>query len=232
MPSSNINIGGEDVVITPSDLAERLDALIEQIKSEYDLQRLLILPPDITRLNSRAGEITAHLWNRLHDSVHIDIMPALGTHKPMTETECVRMFGKDIPYERFLPHRWRTDLKELGALSSEEIATLSDGKFSESMTVAVNKQLFDGNYDLILSLGQVVPHEVIGLANYTKNILVGTGGRDTINKSHFLGAVCGMESIMGRIDTPVRRALNTAFDRYLRKRSAYPFPADCRWGRR
>ena len=215
MPN-NINIGGDDVTITSSDLASRLDALIEQIKSEHKLKRLMILPPDITRLNSRAGEITAHLWGRLHDSIHIDIMPALGTHKPMTEAECIRMFGKDIPYDRFLPHRWRTDLKELGELTTDEIATLSDGKLKEPMAVAVNKQLFDGNYDLILSIGQVVPHEVIGLANYTKNILVGTGGRDTINKSHFLGAVCGMESIMGRIDTPVRRALNTAFDRYLR----------------
>ncbi len=216
MPN-NINIGGENVTITSSDLANRLDALIEQIKTEHKLKRLLILPPDITRLNSRAGEITAHLWDRLHNSVHIDIMPALGTHKPMTEAECIRMFGKEIPYDRFLPHRWRTDLKELGELTADEIAKLSDGKFKEPMAVAVNKQLFDGNYDLILSIGQVVPHEVIGLANYTKNILVGTGGRDTINKSHFLGAVCGMESIMGRIDTPVRRALNTAFDRYLRE---------------
>ena len=215
--ANTFNIGGEDVVITPGELATRLDALIETLRTEHDLKRLLILPPDITRLNSRAGAITAHLWHRLHDSVHIDVMPALGTHKPMTEAECVRMFGPDVPFDRILPHRWRTDLKELGELPAKEIGELSGGKFNEPMRVAVNRQLFDGHYDLILSIGQVVPHEVIGLANYTKNILVGVGGRDTINKSHFLGAVCGMESIMGRIDTPVRRALNTAFDRFLRK---------------
>jgi nickel-dependent lactate racemase len=167
-------------------------------------------------LNSRAGEITAHLWKRLHTTVHIDIMPALGTHVPMTRAQCVRMFGEAVPFERILPHRWRTDLKELGEVPAKDMRGFSGGMFGEPMKVAVNKQLFDGKYDLILSVGQVVPHEVIGLANYTKNILIGVGGKDTIDKSHFLGAVCGMESIMGRIDTPVRRALNTAFDRCLR----------------
>lgn len=211
-----LHIGGEDVVISGSELEAHLDALIDRLRRQYNLKRLLILPPDITRLNSRAGEITAHLWKRLHDSVHIDIMPALGTHVPMSQAQCSRMFGDEVPFGRVLPHRWRTDLTELGGLSAEDMHGFSGGLFNEPMKIAVNKQLFDGNYDLILSVGQVVPHEVIGLANYTKNILIGVGGKDTIDKSHFLGAVCGMESIMGRIDTPVRRALNTAFDRYLR----------------
>ncbi|MEZ6190945.1 MAG: lactate racemase domain-containing protein [Phycisphaerales bacterium] len=214
--SKPLNIGGEDVVISSGELEAHLDAFIERVSRQYNLKRLLILPPDITRLNSRAGEITAHLWKRLHKTVHIDIMPALGTHVPMTQAQCVRMFGDAVPFERILPHRWRTDLKELGEVPAGDMRGFSGGLFGEPMKVAVNKQLFDGNYDLILSIGQVVPHEVIGLANYTKNILIGVGGKDTIDKSHFLGAVCGMESIMGRIDTPVRRALNTAFDRYLR----------------
>lgn len=214
--SNPLHIGGEGVAISGSELEAHLNAFIERVSREYNLKRLLILPPDITRLNSRAGEITAHLWKRLHKTVHIDIMPALGTHVPMTQAQCVRMFGDAVPFERILPHRWRTDLKELGEVPAEDMRGFSGGLFGEPMKVAVNKQLFDGDYDLILSVGQVVPHEVIGLANYTKNILIGVGGKDTIDKSHFLGAVCGMESIMGRIDTPVRRALNTAFDRYLR----------------
>ncbi len=212
--SHSLHIGGESLVITPHDLESHLDQFIE--RELQGVSRLMILPPDITRLNSRAGEITAYLWKRLHQKVHIDIMPALGTHVPMTESQCVRMFGDAIPMDRILPHRWRTDLKTLGVLSADEISELSDGRFAEPMQVAVNSQLFDGNYDMILSVGQVVPHEVIGLANYTKNILIGVGGKDTIDKSHFLGAVCGMESIMGRVDTPVRRALNTAFDRFIR----------------
>lgn len=212
--SANTHIGGEERAISPQDLEAHLDAFIE--RKMRGVARLLILPPDITRLNSRAGEITAYLYKRLHGSIHIDIMPALGTHVPMTEFQCVRMFGDQVPAHRILPHRWRTDLKVLGELTAEEIGEISGGRFTEPMQVAVNSRLFDGNYDMILSVGQVVPHEVIGLANYTKNILIGVGGKDTIDKSHFLGAVCGMESIMGRIDTPVRRALNTAFDRFIR----------------
>ena len=81
--------------------------------------------------------------------------------------------------------------------------------------VEVSNQLF-GGYDLILSIGQIVPHEVVGIANYTKNIVVGTGGADTINKSHFLGAAYGMERIMGRIENPVRRLFNYGVETFLR----------------
>jgi len=77
----------------------------------------------------------------------------------------------------------------------------------------------EGGFDLILSIGQVVPHEVVGMANYNKNILVGTGGQEGINKSHFLGAVYGMERIMGRADTPVRRVLNYASENFARQMS-------------
>src|SRR5208282_2287944 len=71
-----------------------------------------------------------------------------------------------------------------------------------------------GGHDLILSIGQVVPHEVIGMANYNKNIFVGTGGVEGINKSHFVGAAFGMERMMGRADTPVRRILNYASEHF------------------
>jgi len=212
--TEDLHIGDENLVIDQTTLEVHLDRLIK--RELNGVARLLIIPPDITRLNSRAGEITAYLWKRLHTTIHIDILPALGTHVPMTEAQCVRLFGPDVPFTRILPHRWRTDLKVLGELSADEMSELSNGRFAQSMQVAVNRQLFDGNYDLILSVGQVVPHEVIGMANYTKNIMIGVGGKDTIDKSHFLGAVCGMESIMGRLDTPVRRALDTTFDRYLR----------------
>ena len=213
--TDNLHIGDENLAINQESLEAHLDGIVERLMP--GVSRLLIIPPDITRLNSRAGEITAYLWKRLKDSIHIDVMPALGTHVPMTEAQCMRMFGPELLYDRILPHRWRDDLKVLGELSADEMGEISNGAFAQPMQVAVNKQLFEGKYDLILSVGQVVPHEVIGIANYTKNIMIGVGGKDTIDKSHFLGAACGMESIMGRIDTPVRRALNTAFDRYVRE---------------
>jgi len=208
--------GGPKNVIDQAALRVHLDDYIDTQITSGGVRRLLIIPPDHTRLNSMAGPITAYLWDRLHDRLHIDVMPALGTHVPMKQHQCERMFGTSIPFERILPHRWRDDLKALGELPASFLGELSGGKLVQPMQVAINKQLFEGNYDLIVSVGQVVPHEVIGLANYTKNIMIGVGGKDTIDKSHFLGAVCGMESIMGRVDTPVRRALNTAFDRYVR----------------
>lgn len=215
-PDPFLAVGGEDTVIDRAALEAHLDTLINRLITAPGVKRLLIIPPDITRLNSRAGEITAYLWDKLHTSVHIDILPALGTHKPMTEAQCRKLFGPTVPFERILAHDWRNDLTVLGAVSAERMGELSEGRFAEPMQVAVNKRLVEGQYDRVLSIGQVVPHEVIGMANYTKNILIGVGGKDTIDKSHFLGAVCGMESIMGQADTPVRRALNGAYDAFVR----------------
>lgn len=205
--------GAADRIISQDELHAHLDTFAEKYK---DIKRLLILPPDITRLNSRAGEITTYLYNKFKDSCYIRIMPALGTHYPMTKEECHKMFGPDIPFELYLPHHWRNDLIQLGQLEGEFISELSEGKLDYTMDVGVNKELINGNYDLIVSVGQIVPHEVIGMANYTKNVLVGVGGGDTINKSHFLGAVYGMERIMGETNSPVRKALNTGYDRYVR----------------
>ncbi|MDZ7635885.1 MAG: lactate racemase domain-containing protein [Bacteroidales bacterium] len=74
----------------------------------------------------------------------------------------------------------------------------------------VNRLLSSGGHDLIISVGQVVPHEVTGMANYNKNIFVGCGGSEAINKSHFMGAVHGIENILGTADNPVRAVLNKA----------------------
>ena len=205
--------GAADRIITDAELKAHLDTFVEKYK---DIKRLLILPPDITRLNSRAGEITAYLYQQFKDTCYIRLMPALGTHYPMTKEECDKMFGPEIPFELFLPHDWRNDLIQLGQLEGELISELSEGKLDYTMDVGVNKELINGEYDLIVSIGQIVPHEVIGMANYTKNVLVGVGGGDTINKSHFLGAVYGMERIMGETNSPVRQALNTGYDRYVR----------------
>ena len=84
-----------------------------------------------------------------------------------------------------------------------------------SVDVEVNKRLLDGKYDLIISIGQVVPHEIAGFANYTKNIMVGCGGSTMINQSHYLGALYGMERIMGRTDTPVRKLYNYGTSKFL-----------------
>ncbi len=211
--SIHTKIVAKDGGINDSELKEGIRTAIE--KTGKKLNRILILPPDHTRLNSYAGRMTEMIWEMYHDFCKIDIMPALGTHAPMTEQQLRMMFGNQIPLDAFLVHNWRNDTISLGTISTEKIESLSCGKLHFDVKVQVNKILFENNYDLILSVGQIVPHEVVGLSNYTKNIMVGIGGADIINKSHFLGAVSNMESIMGRADSPVRELYNYAAETYL-----------------
>ncbi len=171
-------------------------------------RRVLAVPPDLTRMHSKAGLLTEMIWEFYGDNL-VDILPALGTHKPMSDSEIGAMFGK-TPRTLFRVHDWRRDVVTLGEVPGEFVREVSEGKLDYSWPAQVNKLLRDGGHDLILSIGQVVPHEVVGMANGNKNILIGTGGVMGIHRSHFLGAVYGMERMMGRADTPVRRVLDYA----------------------
>ena len=204
--------GGASVVVTDAELKDMVLSAIE--KSGKTIKRMLLLPPDHTRLNSCAGRITEIIYEKYAPTCHIDIMPALGTHSAMTDAQLEMMFGANIPKSAFKVHDWRNDVVTLGKASSEFIKELSGGNLDYEVNVQVNKIVYD-NYDLIVSIGQVVPHEVVGMANYTKNIMVGIGGSDMINKSHFLGAASNLEKIMGHADSPVRRLFNYGVDTYL-----------------
>src|ERR1700683_5460521 len=177
-------------------------------------QRVLAVPPDQSREHSRAGDLTSYAWQYYGDRLKA-VLPALGTHTAMRPDQLTRMFG-DVPQNLFHVHNWRTDVETLGEVPAEFIREQSEGKLNYAWPAQVNRLISRGDFDLILSIGQVVPHEVIGMANYTQNILVGTGGREGINRSHYLGAVYGMERIMGRAENPVRSVLNYAADRFLR----------------
>lgn len=200
--------------ITDEELVKLLEEAIRERKA--GLKKVLLLPPDFTRMHSGAGKITAIYYEMLKDTCQVDIMPALGTHDPMTEAECREFFGDKVPLDRIFVHNWRNDVVKIGEVPGSYVKEVSEGLLDYPVNAEVNKRLLDKSYDLIISIGQVVPHEVIGMANYNKNIFVGCGGRDTINKSHFLGAVYGMERMMGRADTPVRRVFNYAEDHFLK----------------
>ena len=111
-------------------------------------------------------------------------------------------------------HNWRTGITTVGTVPAEFVRTVSEGAVEFPWPAQVANLIAEGGHDLILSIGQVVPHEVIGMANHNKNIFVGTGGVEGINKSHFVGAAYGMERMMGRADTPVRRILNYAGEHF------------------
>jgi nickel-dependent lactate racemase len=201
--------GATDAELTDQDMDMGLRSAFEKIGPK---NRVLAIPPDITRAHSRAGRLTELAWEYYGERL-TDVLPALGTHASMTVREIEKMFGA-VPGSIFRVHDWRRDVISLGEVPADFVESVSEGRVSYAWPAQVNRLLVEGRHDLILSIGQVVPHEVIGMANYNKNILVGTGGPEGINKSHFLGAAYGMERIMGRARTPVRDVLNYAMDHF------------------
>ncbi|MDR0249131.1 MAG: lactate racemase domain-containing protein [Oscillospiraceae bacterium] len=176
------------------------------------LKKVLLLPPDTTRAHSFAGEVTRELFSLL-EGCHIDVMPALGTHDPMTKQECADFLG--VPYTSVIHHDWRAGIARLGDVPAALVSELSGGLMNEPIPVEVNRLLLDPSYNLIVSIGQVVPHEVAGMANYSKNIFVGCGGDGMINATHILSAYHGIERTLGRTDTPVRAVLDYAEDTFI-----------------
>ena len=196
--------------------SEIKSALEQTLKGRGELKKVLLIPPDYTRLNSYAGVITGIYYDMLSEKCKVDIMPALGTHMPMSDDERIEMFGSRIPKECFINHNWRTDVVKIGEVPASFVEDVSDGLMNEPIDVEVNRILLDKSYDLIISIGQVVPHEVVGMANYSKNIFVGCGGRSMINQTHMLGAFYGLERIMGRDFSPVRKVFDYAEENFIR----------------
>ena len=193
------------------------EALLASLEGRQ-LKNALIIPPDFTRYHSNAGYITNVYYHALSDmGCNVDILPALGTHVPVTEEEMDIMFG-DIPHDKFIPHNWRTDVVKLGEVPVEYVEEITEGLWHEKVDVEINRLVMDEKYDIIISPGQVVPHEVIGMANHSKNLFVGVGGSQMINSSHMVGAVYGMERMMGKDHTPVRKILDYALNKYLADR--------------
>ncbi len=201
--------GSADVELSYEDLKKGLYQALDKLGMK---KKVLAIPPDFTRFHSFAGRLTDMAWQYYGEAL-TDVLPALGTHTAMTAEQIDQMFP-ETPRNLFRVHDWRNDVVTLGEVPSEFVKKASDGKVDYAWPAQVNKLLPEGGHDLILSIGQIVPHEVIGMANYNKNIFVGTGGAEGINKSHFLGAAYGMERIMGRANNPVRSVLNYASDHF------------------
>ncbi len=209
--------GSPETELTEVQIQDGLYSALQQLDAAGERKRVLAIPPDFTRMHSQSGVLTEMAYGYYGDRL-VDVLPALGTHKPMTDVETAAMFGK-TPRGLFRVHDWRNDIVTLGEVPGSFMLEVSEGKLDYSWPAQVNKLLVgsekgEGSHDLILSIGQVVPHEVVGMANGSKNIFIGTGGVMGIHRSHFLGAVYGMERMMGRADTPVRRVLNYASEHF------------------
>ncbi len=200
--------------LSDQEIREALLASLEGRK----LRSVLLLPPDFTRYHSNAGFISNVYYHALTDlGVGVDVMPALGTHVPVTREQWETMFG-DIPYEKMLVHDWRHGVVKLGEVPGDYLAGITEGLWTDPVSVEVSRRVMDEKYDLILSVGQVVPHEVVGMSNHAKNLFVGAGGSDMINKSHMIGAVYGLERMMGKDDTPVRKLFDYGMEHFLADR--------------
>jgi nickel-dependent lactate racemase len=204
------SVGSPKHVLGMDDFLNALDDCFGKIGKP---ERVLAIPPDHTRMDSQAGPITRAAHQILGDRLK-DVMPALGTHAAMKEYELQKMFG-DLPRELIRVHRYKSDVETLGYVDSEFVDHATEGIYKKAWPAQVNQLISQGGHDLILSIGQVVPHEVIGMANYTKNIFVGTGGVAGIDDSHYLSALYGCERIMGRCDNPLRRILNRGAEMFL-----------------
>ncbi len=203
--------GSPDRRIGLEEAREALRATLEKLGPR---KRVLAVPPDITRIHSLAGPLTEAAWEHYGESL-TDVLPAIGTHAPMNGEEIREMFGR-VPPGLFRVHDWRNGTESLGSVPGEYVKTVSEGRVQYAIPIEVDRRIMQGAHDLILSIGQVVPHEVVGMAGHIKNIFVGTGGFEAINRSHFLGAAYGMERIMGRTSTPVRSVLDYGANRFAR----------------
>jgi len=198
--------------LTNEEIFDSLDKSLDNLT----LKKVLIIPPDFTRFHSNAGLITNYYYHKLiNEGIDVDILPALGTHEMITLEQVKEMFG-DIPYEKFIYHNWREDVVKIGEVPGNYISEITEGIWNKPIDVEVNKKLLDKSYDLVISIGQVVPHEVIGMANHSKNIFVGIGGKEMINSSHMVGALYGLERMMGKDHTPVRRIFDYALEHFLK----------------
>lgn len=203
--------GTPDADLTSDDLQRALTETFDRLGPR---RRVLALPPDFTRANSMAGPITCMVYRHFGESL-TDVMPALGTHAPMPDWQLDRMFPS-VPRKLIRKHNWRTDVVTIGEVPAAFVAEATEGIYRKPWPAQLNRLVWEGRHDLILSIGQVVPHEVIGMANYNKNLFVGTGGAAGINDSHFIGAAYGMERMMGRANTPLRRILNYAQEHFCK----------------
>jgi nickel-dependent lactate racemase len=196
--------GAPNLIIDHNRISRLIDNMLMQVGKSA---RVLIIPPDVTRYYSYAGEITRLLYDKLKGKSYIEIMPAIGSHMPLSEEEMDLMFG-GIPHNLFRKHDWKNDIVKLGTIPSEITRELTDGLADFPINCEINKALVEGKWDQIISVGQVVPHELAGIANYNKNLFVGVGGKEVIDKTHFIGALYGSENLMGHAVTPVRRIFN------------------------
>ncbi len=192
---------------------DSLDEFLCDLASNHKGDRVAIVAPDYSRIASQSGAIANLLLKHFGKRI-VAVIPALGTHLPMSSDEKSEMFSSFSP-NLFIDHKYRSDVEHIGTITKGEVEETSQIEGLYDLPFYVNSSLVDGSFDLIISVGQLLPHEVIGISGGSKNILIGLGGRPTIEVSHYISAMWGIERTLGNPDTPLRRLLNRGLELLL-----------------
>ncbi|MBE6426475.1 MAG: DUF2088 domain-containing protein [Thermoguttaceae bacterium] len=202
--------------LTRENIVELVYRAAEEARRQIcrDPKRVLLLPPDITRAHSGAGWITEEFYKIFSQTAEVHVIPTLGQHVPHTDEQNRWMFGS-IPLDRIHVHDWRNGSRTIGEVSVDFVKEATAGKVDWAIPVSLDNFLLDGEWDLIINVGHVVPHEVLGFANHNKNYFIGLGGKPMICASHMAAACCGIENNLGTLISPLRACYNKAEDDFL-----------------
>jgi nickel-dependent lactate racemase len=210
--------GNHKVTISAEAVKSILEA--DTPKELFEDKRVLVLTPDTTRtcpLPMMVQSVRETIGCR---ASKLDFMVALGTHRPLSEENILKLYGLTLQEKRekyadsrFLNHRWELPetFVQVGQITREEVEAVSGGLLSETVSIDINKAVFD--YDLVFVLGPVFPHEVVGFSGGAKYLFPGISGGEFLHFFHWLGAIITCRNIIGNKDTPVRQVIDTAMEK-------------------
>ena len=204
-----------DLVIDGLDLSTLTEIVHQALDVIQPGERVLAIIPDKTRDDNthQLFPVASEILTR-RGVASFDALVAQGTHPPMSEAQKLSKIGCADFSGQLFDHRWDEpdELITLGELSAETVNELTDGLISQSVPVSINKLLAPGIYDTVLVFGATVPHEVAGFAGGAKYFFPGVAGPELTHTTHWLGALAGIENIIGQVDTPTRRLIEAATD--------------------
>lgn len=212
MPSTSevIGKGSATSVLNRTDIREIAEDALRPIAANT---RVLAIIPDASRDDNT--HILFPIINEILQSRSVttfDALVAQGTHPPISKAEKLEKIGLENFAGNIFDHEWNNPehLVSIGSLSADEISNASGGEFSQTIDIKINKLVVD--YDLILVIGATTPHEVVGFSGGAKYFFPGISGAELTNATHWIGALAGIENVIGQIETPTRHLIEKAAD--------------------